>query len=202
MREGGRQTIHDGISTVFTSSHSSSLLQVLLKSVNPDGSSTKLTEMTMKVLTHHSFLSQSSHTHTLLYSDSLPCVFTSSSFFPYPQPQCIWKITRQLPQLLSSLNLDHLLYEVHLFFQGYTQLVPSPTPEDTPYRTVKTILFHLTNLVGTEVRVIFLTQPLLQCFFFLMSLSTKYTITLYRYGYVSGRIFRVQLQWNKHFEKG
>jgi len=70
-----------------------SLLQVLLQSVNSDGSATKLTEMTMK---------------------------------------CLWKITRQLPQLLSSLNLDQLLREVHLFFQGYTQLLPSRPPRTRP----------------------------------------------------------------------
>ena len=170
--------------TVATSSHSSSLLQVLLKSVNPDGSSTKLTEMTMKVpfsllsVISHSHTHTHTHTHTLLYSDSLLYCILLFLLPPYPQPQCIWKITRQLPQLLSSLNLDQLLYDVHLFFQGYTQLVPSPTPEDTPYRTVKTILFHLTNLVGTEVRVTFPTHPSLQCCcFFLLSLSTKYTIT-------------------------
>ena len=62
-----RQTVHDGISTLahfFTSSHSSSLLQVLLKSVNPDGSSTKLTEMAMKVpFSPPISLSVISHTH-------------------------------------------------------------------------------------------------------------------------------------------
>ncbi len=67
--------------------------------------------------------------------------------------QCIWKITRQLPQLLPSIHVDQLLREVHLFFQGYTQIVPSPTPDDTPYRTVKTILFHLTNTIGSEVSI-------------------------------------------------
>ena len=73
------------------------------------------------------------------------------SAYPSPPSQCLWKITRQLPQLLPAIKVDHLLREVHFFFHGYTQLVPAPTPNDTPYRTVKTVLFHLTNIIGAEV---------------------------------------------------
>ena len=68
-----------------------------------------------------------------------------------PPLQCIWKVTRQIPQLLPVLKVDQLLKEMQDFFQGYTQLVPTPQADDKPYRTAKTILFHLTDNMGSEV---------------------------------------------------
>lgn len=89
-----------------------SLLHVLMQSLAADGSSTKLTEMTMK---------------------------------------CLWKVTRNLPQLFSQINADCLLRDIHLFFQAHAHIHPSPSSNDTPYRTVKTILFHVANIMGPEV---------------------------------------------------
>ena len=47
--------------------------------------------------------------------------------------------------------MDQLLKEIDTFFQGYAELVPSPSAQDLPYRTVKTILYHVTNTMGAEV---------------------------------------------------
>ena len=90
-----------------------SLIHVLLGSINTDGSSTKVTELTMK---------------------------------------CLWKLTRQIPQFITTVNLDQLLLEIHQFMVGYLGVVSSPSPEDTPFRTIKTILFHVTNILGAKVR--------------------------------------------------
>jgi hypothetical protein len=65
--------------------------------------------------------------------------------------QCLWKLTRQIPQVADSLNLDQLLLDMHQFMVGYLRMVPVPSPDDIPFRTVKTVLFHLTNTVGAKV---------------------------------------------------
>ena len=65
--------------------------------------------------------------------------------------QCLWKLTRQVPKLVLSINLDQLLKEIDVFFKSYMEVVPNPSTQDLPYRTVKTILFHVTNILGAEV---------------------------------------------------
>ena len=65
--------------------------------------------------------------------------------------KCLWKVTKQLTEILPSLKLDQLLREIHLFFSSYSRLVATPTASDTPYRTAKTVLYHLTTLLGSEV---------------------------------------------------
>ena len=52
---------------------------------------------------------------------------------------------------MPGLKVDQLLKEMQDFFHGYTQIVPSPKADDKPYRTAKTILFHLTDHMGSEV---------------------------------------------------
>ncbi|CAI8027854.1 Protein mini spindles [Geodia barretti] len=65
--------------------------------------------------------------------------------------KCIWKVTRQIPQYLPGLKVAELLKEMQAFFHGYSEIVPSPRPDDKLYRTAKTILFHLTEHMGTEI---------------------------------------------------
>ena len=80
-----------------------------------------------------------------------PSLSPLSPSSPLPSPQCIWKATRQIPQFIPTLKVDQLLKEIQTFFDGYTAIVPSPKADDKPYRTAKTILFHLTEQVGSEV---------------------------------------------------
>ena len=54
---------------------------------------------------------------------------------------------------MSGLKVDELLKEMQAFFHGYSQLVPNPKSDDKPYRTAKTILFHLTEQMGNDVSV-------------------------------------------------
>jgi cytoskeleton-associated protein 5 len=65
--------------------------------------------------------------------------------------KCIWKVTRQIPQYVPGLKVDELLKEMQDFFHGYAEIVPTPRADDKPYRTAKTILFHLTEHMGTEI---------------------------------------------------
>ena len=47
--------------------------------------------------------------------------------------------------------MEQLLLDIHQFMVGYQRIVPSPSPEDIPFRTIKTVLFHLTNTGGSKV---------------------------------------------------
>lgn len=55
--------------------------------------------------------------------------------------------------MVSSLNVDQLLRDIDSFFIGHSSLNPNPSANDKPYRTVKTVLYHLANILGTEVSV-------------------------------------------------
>ena len=66
--------------------------------------------------------------------------------------QCLWKLTKQIPHILPLINLDKLLLEIHLFMQSYLDAWPSPSHNDMPFRTVKTILYHITNSEGIKVQ--------------------------------------------------
>lgn len=65
--------------------------------------------------------------------------------------QCLWKLTRQVPELVGGLKVDQLLLDMHEFMVGYLRIVGNPSTEDIPFRTIKTLLFHLTNTLGAKV---------------------------------------------------
>ena len=119
---------------------------MLLKSVSSDGSQKKLTELSMKVRAVNHFARFATSYISLSLPPSLP------------PPQCIWKVTRQIPQYMPGLKVAELLKEMQAFFHGYSEIVPNPRPDDKPYRTAKTILFHLTEHMGTEVFYYFVSS--------------------------------------------
>ena len=51
-----------------------------------------------------------------------------------------------------------------MFFQGYAEIVPNPSAQDLPYRTVKTILYHVTNTMGTEVKITYIVAKFKYCY--------------------------------------
>ena len=63
----------------------------------------------------------------------------------------MWRLTRQLNELSSDFNIDKLLNDINNFLIGYSLLNHTPSSEDKPYRTVKTILYHLTKNLKSEV---------------------------------------------------
>ena len=85
--------------------------------------------------------------HSLLHS--LP--LSALPIPPPPLPSVYLEGHRQIPQFIPTLKFDQLLKEIQTFFDGYTAIVPSPKADDKPYRTAKTILFHLTEQMGPEV---------------------------------------------------
>ena len=74
-----------------------------------------------------------------------------SPSLPPPAIQCIWRLTRCIPTLLPSLNVDQLLLDVHRFYEGHAGL--NSSFESKPCRTAKTILFHLASNMGQKVRI-------------------------------------------------
>lgn len=89
-----------------------SLLQVMLETLNKDGTNTKLSEMAMK---------------------------------------CLWRVIRNLPDIIPSLNIDQLLFDIDKFLIVYSTLNPAPSSDNKPYRTVRTILYHIANVMGPQV---------------------------------------------------
>ena len=65
--------------------------------------------------------------------------------------QCLFRILRRLNDSLPVLNIDQFFVDLDTFFEGYTKLNPTPSSEDKPYRTAKSFLFHLVNILGLEV---------------------------------------------------
>ena len=129
---------------------------------------TKTTDLSMKVLlryaSHPPSLLPSLFSHSIIYclphlpslallpfiSILRPILFYS--FPPPPPPPSFLLHSPPHPSLsspLPSVYLEgQLLKEIQTFFDGYTAIVPS---DDKPYRTAKTILFHLTEQMGPQV---------------------------------------------------
>ena len=63
------------------------------------------------------------------------------------------------------MKLDQLLLDLNQFLVRHASLNPSPSADDKPYRTVKTILYHLANTVGAAV------CSLTYCLIHILSLS-------------------------------
>ena len=93
----------------------------MLESLAADGSSTKMSELPMKV---------SHYYHTTTW------------YCPSSSPQCIWRLTRSIPTLLPSLNVDQLLLDVHHFYEGHSSITPS-TDSKPSWCTDNSILFNL-----------------------------------------------------------
>lgn len=72
--------------------------------------------------------------------------------------KCLWKLTKQVPQLISnrSVDLKELLHQIH---ETLKQIPPSEYKKsanrypnkDLPVRTVKTLLSELTGCLGQEI---------------------------------------------------
>ena len=64
--------------------------------------------------------------------------------------KCLWKLTRKIPEILTTINVEELFLDLDKFFAYYTSLTTAPSDE-TPFRTVKTIIYHIVNIMGTRV---------------------------------------------------
>lgn len=65
--------------------------------------------------------------------------------------QCLWKMVRMLPKMISDLNVDKILADLHQFLKAFPSQTWKTRSSDTPLRTVKTILHSLVKLKGNKV---------------------------------------------------
>ena len=56
-----------------------------------------------------------------------------------------------LPVSIQELNLSQALLDIHLFIDAHPTSVWKSRPDDTPLRTVKTVLYSLIKLKGDQV---------------------------------------------------
>ena len=79
---------------------------------------------------------------TFLFVES----FLSSFLF-----QCLWKVVRNLPKTISEVKVDQILLDIHTFLLTHPHQMWKNRADDTPLRTIKTVLYTLGKLKKQEV---------------------------------------------------
>eukprot|EP00118_Oscarella_pearsei_P028343 m.1928 g.1928 ORF g.1928 m.1928 type:complete len:2015 (+) comp8067_c0_seq1:84-6128(+) len=57
--------------------------------------------------------------------------------------KCIWRLTKSLPKVFADLNISQVLFDCHSFLSRHPPSAWTVGQEDTPLRTVKTLLYTL-----------------------------------------------------------
>ncbi|XP_052800946.1 cytoskeleton-associated protein 5-A-like isoform X2 [Mya arenaria] len=65
--------------------------------------------------------------------------------------KCLWKMVRMLPDTIKELNLDRVLYDLHVFLRAFPSSTWKERANDLPLRTIKTILHSLVKLKGSKI---------------------------------------------------
>lgn len=65
--------------------------------------------------------------------------------------KCLWKIVRMLPDTINELNLDRVLYDIHVFLRTFPSHTWRERGNDLPLRTAKTILHSMAKLKGSKI---------------------------------------------------
>uniref|UniRef100_A0A8C8RUY7 TOG domain-containing protein n=1 Tax=Pelusios castaneus TaxID=367368 RepID=A0A8C8RUY7_9SAUR len=86
-----------------------------------------------------------------LLQDSLTAA-TSPPKFPELVAKCLWRITQLLPRTISTINLDQILLDIHLFMKAIPQEKLKNCPSQFPLRALKTLLHTLRRLMGPGIR--------------------------------------------------
>uniref|UniRef100_K7G7X3 TOG domain-containing protein n=1 Tax=Pelodiscus sinensis TaxID=13735 RepID=K7G7X3_PELSI len=85
-----------------------------------------------------------------LLQDSLTAA-ASPPKFPELVAKCLWRITQLLPRTISTVHLDQLLLDLHLFLKALPPETLKQCPSQAPLRALKTLLHTLGRLAGPEV---------------------------------------------------
>eukprot|EP00053_Salpingoeca_punica_P018060 m.175474 g.175474 ORF g.175474 m.175474 type:complete len:667 (-) comp17349_c2_seq1:376-2376(-) len=65
--------------------------------------------------------------------------------------KCLWKVTKAIPTTIGELNVGALLLEIHGFLRAHPPAAWKQRKDDTPLRTVKTIIHSLVKALDIEV---------------------------------------------------
>ncbi|XP_028404850.1 cytoskeleton-associated protein 5-like isoform X2 [Dendronephthya gigantea] len=77
--------------------------------------------------------------------------YSSASKFLELIMKCIWRITRMRAANVQELNLSQALLDIHLFFEAHPTSTWKNRSDDTPLRTMKTVLHSLIKLKGDKL---------------------------------------------------
>ena len=62
-------------------------------------------------------------------------------------------MVRKLPDIINELNLDRVLYDIHVFLRRFPSNSWKGRSNDLPLRTIKTIMHSLAKLKKSKVRI-------------------------------------------------
>ncbi|XP_033117139.1 cytoskeleton-associated protein 5-like isoform X3 [Anneissia japonica] len=65
--------------------------------------------------------------------------------------KCLWRMVRSMPEIIHDINVERLLLSLHLFLKAFPSSVWKERTNDTPLRTIKTILHSLAKILGSKV---------------------------------------------------
>lgn len=65
--------------------------------------------------------------------------------------KCIWKVIRGLPTWLESMDVANLLGDIHSFLVSYPASYWKQQADDTPMRTIKTVIHTVVKCQGDAV---------------------------------------------------
>ncbi|XP_054706442.1 cytoskeleton-associated protein 5-like [Uloborus diversus] len=65
--------------------------------------------------------------------------------------KCLWKMIRMIWQLVNGLNIDRILLDIHVFLKAFPSSSWKERKDDTPIRTVKTILYKLVEIKDEDI---------------------------------------------------
>nr|XP_058951305.1 cytoskeleton-associated protein 5-like isoform X2 [Pocillopora verrucosa] len=65
--------------------------------------------------------------------------------------KCLWKVVRNLPKTISEVKVDQILLDIHTFLLTHPDQMWKNRADDTPLRTIKTILYTLGKLKKQEI---------------------------------------------------
>ncbi|XP_071956177.1 cytoskeleton-associated protein 5-A-like isoform X2 [Antedon mediterranea] len=76
---------------------------------------------------------------------------SSSQKFVQLIMKCLWRMVRSMPEIIHDINVERLLLSLHVFLKAFPSAVWKERTNDTPLRTIKTILHSLAKILGAKV---------------------------------------------------
>lgn len=98
--------------------------------------------------TTHSVVKNLTKLYMTSMTHSLHTVLMTSFFC---SRQCLWKVVRSLPKTISDVKVDQILLDIHTFMLTHPDQMWKNRADDTPLRTIKTVLYTLGKLKKQEV---------------------------------------------------